>query len=153
MLFKTKMLQDNDFLKKGHRPPLSSFRECFASIFRIHTETVRRKGKGFPEIICTFVMFVSLGKHMDPSPGSVCVPWALPVFYDKTHCRNWPPGKGRKYFYINPGLVNIYFQAVFLAFFSGAIVCLGLSFTYHTVCCHENRFIGGYNKWKIWFSE
>ena len=37
-------------------------------------------------------------------------------------------------------------KAVFMAFFSGAIVCLGLSFTYHTVCCHENRFIGGYNK-------
>ena len=33
-------------------------------------------------------------------------------------------------------------KAVFMAFFSGAIVCLGLSFTYHTVCCHENRFIG-----------
>ena len=32
-------LQDNDFLKKGHRPPLPSFRECFKSIFRIHTET------------------------------------------------------------------------------------------------------------------
>ena len=33
------------------------------------------------------------------------------------------------------------FKAVFMAFFSGAIVCLGLSFTYHTVCCHQNRFI------------
>ena len=33
-------------------------------------------------------------------------------------------------------------KAVFMAFFSGAIVCLGLYFTYHTVCCHENRFIG-----------
>jgi hypothetical protein len=32
-------LQDNDFLRKGHRPPLPSFRECFKSIFRIHTET------------------------------------------------------------------------------------------------------------------
>ena len=29
-----------------------------------------------------------------------------------------------------------------MAFFSGAIVCMGLSFTFHTVCCHENRFIG-----------
>ena len=28
------LLQDNDFLKKGHRPPLPSFKECFASIFR-----------------------------------------------------------------------------------------------------------------------
>ncbi|XP_065169961.1 adiponectin receptor protein isoform X2 [Atheta coriaria] len=32
-------LQDNDFLKHGHRPPLPSFRACFKSIFRLHTET------------------------------------------------------------------------------------------------------------------
>ena len=32
-------LQDNDFLTHGHRPPLPSFRACFKSIFRIHTET------------------------------------------------------------------------------------------------------------------
>lgn len=38
----TKTLQcfkDNDFLERGHRPPLPSFRACFKSIFRIHTET------------------------------------------------------------------------------------------------------------------
>lgn len=34
-----KWLQDNDFLHKGHRPPLRSFSACFRSIFRIHTET------------------------------------------------------------------------------------------------------------------
>lgn len=32
-------LKDNDFLVKGHRPPLNSFWDCFKSIFRIHTET------------------------------------------------------------------------------------------------------------------
>lgn len=32
-------LQDNDFLHKGHRVPTNSFKECFKSIFRIHTET------------------------------------------------------------------------------------------------------------------
>ena len=32
-------LRDNDFLVKGHRPPLNSFTACFKSIFRIHTET------------------------------------------------------------------------------------------------------------------
>lgn len=32
-------LRDNDFLIKGHRPPMNSFRACFKSIFRIHTET------------------------------------------------------------------------------------------------------------------
>ncbi|KFM58034.1 ADIPOR-like receptor, partial [Stegodyphus mimosarum] len=34
-----KWLQDNDFLHRGHRPPLPSFTACFRSIFRIHTET------------------------------------------------------------------------------------------------------------------
>lgn len=34
-----KWLQDNNFLVGGHRPPLESFRACFQSIFRIHTET------------------------------------------------------------------------------------------------------------------
>ena len=34
-----KWLRDNDFLIKGHRPPMNSFRACFKSIFRIHTET------------------------------------------------------------------------------------------------------------------
>jgi len=34
-----KWLQDNDFLHNWHRPPLPSFRMCFRSIFRIHTET------------------------------------------------------------------------------------------------------------------
>lgn len=32
-------LRDNDYLLKGHRPPLPSSKECFKSIFRIHTET------------------------------------------------------------------------------------------------------------------
>jgi adiponectin receptor len=33
-------LLDNEYLISGHRPPMPSFKECFASIFRIHTETV-----------------------------------------------------------------------------------------------------------------
>ncbi|GAU89113.1 hypothetical protein RvY_01704 [Ramazzottius varieornatus] len=32
-------LADNDFLRAGHRPQIQSFRECFRSMFRIHTET------------------------------------------------------------------------------------------------------------------
>eukprot|EP00057_Strongylocentrotus_purpuratus_P022983 XP_011677457.1 PREDICTED: adiponectin receptor protein [Strongylocentrotus purpuratus] len=32
-------LKDNDYLHYHHRPPLPSFRTCFKSIFRIHTET------------------------------------------------------------------------------------------------------------------
>lgn len=34
-----KYLQDNEYLKSNHRPPMYSFRGCFKSIFRMHTET------------------------------------------------------------------------------------------------------------------
>ncbi|GFY51055.1 adiponectin receptor protein [Trichonephila inaurata madagascariensis] len=34
-----KWMQDNDYLLRGHRPPLPTFSECFRSMFRIHTET------------------------------------------------------------------------------------------------------------------
>ena len=33
-------LSDNEFLITGHRPPMPSVKQCFASIFRLHTETV-----------------------------------------------------------------------------------------------------------------
>ncbi|CAF1018507.1 unnamed protein product [Didymodactylos carnosus] len=33
-------LVDNEFLLSGHRPPMPSVKQCFASIFRLHTETV-----------------------------------------------------------------------------------------------------------------
>ena len=33
-------MKDNEYLKHGHRPPLNSFRKCFGSIFRLHTETM-----------------------------------------------------------------------------------------------------------------
>lgn len=32
-------LQDNDYLHKSHRPALASYRQCFGSIFRLHTES------------------------------------------------------------------------------------------------------------------
>ncbi|EDO36050.1 predicted protein [Nematostella vectensis] len=32
-------LRDNEFLEDSHRPPLNSFKSCFKSMFKIHTET------------------------------------------------------------------------------------------------------------------
>eukprot|EP00112_Aurelia_sp_Birch-Aquarium-sp1_P000524 Seg1050.4 transcript_id=Seg1050.4/GoldUCD/mRNA.D3Y31 product="Adiponectin receptor protein" protein_id=Seg1050.4/GoldUCD/D3Y31 len=32
-------LRDNEFLSHGHRPQLPSFKQCFGSMFRMHTET------------------------------------------------------------------------------------------------------------------
>ena len=32
-------MKDNEYLQCGHRPQLNSFKECFKSIFGIHSET------------------------------------------------------------------------------------------------------------------
>ncbi|XP_032819248.1 adiponectin receptor protein 1-like isoform X1 [Petromyzon marinus] len=49
-------LKDNDYLLHGHRPPMPSFRACFRSIFRIHTET----GNIWTHLI-GFLLFLILG--------------------------------------------------------------------------------------------
>lgn len=49
-----KWLQDNDFLRTGHRPPLNSFKACFSSIFRVHTET----GNIWTHLLGTVASFV-----------------------------------------------------------------------------------------------
>ena len=33
-------------------------------------------------------------------------------------------------------------KLVFMCFFAGAIICMGLSFLYHTLCCHKEKKIG-----------
>lgn len=94
-----KWLQDNDFLQTGHRPPLNSFRACFSSIFRVHTET----GNIWTHLLGC-VMFIGIAAYFLSTPAMELPPW------DK---------------------------AVFGVFFAGAIICLGLSFAYHTVHCHS----------------
>uniref|UniRef100_A0A3B3CTL5 Adiponectin receptor 1a n=1 Tax=Oryzias melastigma TaxID=30732 RepID=A0A3B3CTL5_ORYME len=49
-------LKDNDYLLHGHRPPMPSFRACFGSIFRIHTET----GNIWTHLL-GWILFVCLG--------------------------------------------------------------------------------------------
>ncbi|CAD6195116.1 unnamed protein product [Caenorhabditis auriculariae] len=69
-------LQDNEFLRHGHRPPLPSFAEN--------------------------------RQHLDPPSRLHCV-----LFF-------WPVEK-----------------IVFSFFFAGAVLCLGLSFAFHTLSCHS----------------
>eukprot|EP00090_Calanus_glacialis_P022161 TRINITY_DN34194_c0_g1_i4.p1 TRINITY_DN34194_c0_g1~~TRINITY_DN34194_c0_g1_i4.p1 ORF type:complete len:531 (-),score=140.35 TRINITY_DN34194_c0_g1_i4:116-1708(-) len=97
-------LQDNDFLKKGHRPPLPNLTECFKSIFRIHTET----GNIWTHLLGS-VAFIGLSIFFMTRPSTE---------------------------------IDHHEKAVFMTFFAGAIVCMGFSFTYHTVNCHKNKFIG-----------
>uniref|UniRef100_T1J215 Adiponectin receptor n=1 Tax=Strigamia maritima TaxID=126957 RepID=T1J215_STRMM len=96
-----KWLQDNDFLVKGHRPPLPSFYACFKSIFRVHTET----GNIWTHLLGC-VAFIGVATYFLTRP-SIEIQWQE--------------------------------KAVFATFFAGAIVCLGLSFTFHTVHCHSER--------------
>nr|XP_020653394.1 adiponectin receptor protein 1-like isoform X1 [Pogona vitticeps]XP_020653395.1 adiponectin receptor protein 1-like isoform X1 [Pogona vitticeps] len=57
-------LKDNDFLLHGHRPPMPSFRACFRSIFRLHTET----GNIWTHLL-GFLFFLVLGVGYMISPN------------------------------------------------------------------------------------
>ncbi|KAM6232652.1 adiponectin receptor protein 1 isoform 2-T2 [Spheniscus humboldti] len=65
-------LKDNDYLLHGHRPPMPSFRACFKSIFRIHTETGN-----------IWTHLLGEGGVRDVLPGSGAVPQLLLAF---PHC-------------------------------------------------------------------
>ncbi|XP_003739378.1 adiponectin receptor protein [Galendromus occidentalis] len=94
-------LQDNDFLHRGHRPPLPSFSACFRSIFRIHTET----GNIWTHLLgCLWFLGIAIYFVVQPSD------WI-----------QWQE------------------KLVFATFFLGAILCMGMSFTYHTVSCHSEQ--------------
>lgn len=54
-------LRDNDFLVKGHRPPLNSFYSCFKSIFRIHTET----GNIWTHLLGKLNVVDQIGTHLE----------------------------------------------------------------------------------------
>ena len=65
-------LRDNDFLSHGHRPPMPSFRSCFRSIFRIHTETgnIWTHLIGFIAFICV-CLYIYLRPKTESSPFPV----------------------------------------------------------------------------------
>lgn len=93
-------LQDNDYLMTGHRPPLESYKACFYSLFRLHTETANI----WTHLIGTLI-FACLAVYV--------------LLLDSTYPLNWED------------------KLVFGTFFLCAIVCLGLSSMYHTLCCHS----------------
>ncbi|KAK6017849.1 hypothetical protein OSTOST_16621, partial [Ostertagia ostertagi] len=92
-------LQDNEFLRHGHRPPLPSFAECFKSIWSLHTET----GNIWTHLIGCLAFFC-LGVWFLTRPDNH-IQWQEKI--------------------------------VFSFFFGGAVLCLGLSFAFHTLCCHS----------------
>nr|CDJ86926.1 Hly-III related domain containing protein [Haemonchus contortus] len=93
-------LQDNEYLRTGHRPPLPSFSSCFKSIFALHTET-----------------------------GNI---W--------THMYGCVAFIGVAFWFLTRPSSQIQFmdKVVFSTYFLGAILCLGMSFIFHTVACHSD---------------
>ncbi|TMS38253.1 hypothetical protein L596_005018 [Steinernema carpocapsae] len=92
-------LQDNEYLRHGHRPPLPSVSACFKSIWALHTET----GNIWTHLIGCVAFFI-LGL------------WFL--------TRSDPH-------------IQLQEKVVFSFFFAGAVFCLGMSFTFHTLSCHS----------------
>ncbi|CAJ0949532.1 unnamed protein product, partial [Mesorhabditis belari] len=94
-------LQDNEYLRTGHRPPLASFSSCFKSIFAIHTET-----------------------------GNI---W--------THMYGCVAFIGIALWFLTRPADSVQFmeKLIFSAFFFGAVVCMGMSFVFHTVQCHSDH--------------
>ena len=106
-------MKDNEYLQCGHRPQLNSFKECFKSIFGIHSET----GNIWTHLI-GFVAFITVAI----------------IFYVKPLCDQWHTD------------VPLREKLMFLFFFVGAILCLGMSSLFHTVCCHSEHVSKLFNK-------
>ena len=99
-------MKDNEYLQVGHRPELNSFKECFKSIFGIHSET----GNIWTHLI-----------------GLVAFLTVAIIFYVKPLCDQCHTD------------IQLREKLIFLFFFIGAILCLGLSSLFHTVCCHSEH--------------
>ncbi|KAF1466512.1 Adiponectin receptor protein 1, partial [Pygoscelis antarcticus] len=112
-------LKDNDYLLHGHRPPMPSFRACFKSIFRIHTETGNiwrlLGGGGGGGGRFGFVLFLCLGILTMLRPNM--------------------------YF-----MAPLQEKVVFGMFFLGAVLCLSFSWLFHTVYCHSEKVSRTFSK-------
>lgn len=106
-------MKDNEYLQFGHRPELNSFKECFKSIFGLHSET----GNIWTHLI-GFVAFITV----------------TIIFYVKPLCDQCHTD------------VPLSEKLIFLFFFVGAILCLGMSSLFHTVCCHSEHVSKLFNK-------
>uniref|UniRef100_A0A8C5P1S0 Adiponectin receptor 1 n=1 Tax=Jaculus jaculus TaxID=51337 RepID=A0A8C5P1S0_JACJA len=76
-------LKDNDYLLHGHRPPMPSFRACFKSIFRIHTET----GNIWTHLL-GFVLFLCLGILTVLRPNMYFMAPLFSWFFHTVYCHS-----------------------------------------------------------------
>jgi len=86
--------------------------------------------------------------HRPPLPTSECFKSIVRIHTETgniwTHLLGVVAFFGLGVYYLTRRLTEIQVQEkiVFSCFFAGAIVCMGLSFLYHTLCCHNNKSIG-----------
>lgn len=105
-------LRDNEFLEHNHRPQMNSFRGCFKSMFRLHTETwnIWTHLVGF-----VFFVVLVLGVYVFGD----YITW---LFEDvQIHSLPWVE------------------QFMFFLFYLGAMACLCCSFLFHLFSSHSQR--------------
>ncbi len=105
-------LKDNEYLKSSYRPPMYSFRGCFKSMFRMHTETWN-----IWTHLIGFIFFVILvcGIYIF---GDYITYWFEDV---QIHSLPWVE------------------QFMMMFFFAGAIGCLLCSTMFHTFASHSKE--------------
>ncbi len=86
--------------------------------------------------------------HRPPLPTSECFKSIIRIHTETgniwTHLLGVMAFVGLAAFFLSRPTTEIQLEEklVFLCFFTGAIVCMGLSFLYHTLCCHKDKKIG-----------
>lgn len=103
-------LRDNEFLRHNHRPPMNSFRGCFKSMFRMHTETMN-----IWTHLLGFVFFVVL------CLGVYIFGDYITFLFEDIEIHKLPWGE----------------QLMIFIFFVGAMACLCCSFLFHTLSNHS----------------
>ena len=106
-------LQDNEFLRFHHRPPMYSIRGCVKSIFRMHTQTWN-----IWTHLIGFVFFVLLTISVFFFRDNI-----THLFEEKVTISDLPWEE----------------QAIVSLFFIGAMTCLFCSTTYHTLANHSEK--------------
>ena len=103
-------MQDNEYLTHAHRPPMYSFRGCFKSMFRMHTETWN-----IWTHFIGFIFFVAL------CLGIYVYGDYITFFFEDIQIHQLPLTE----------------QVMLLCFFFGAMICLSCSTMFHLFSNHS----------------
>jgi len=86
--------------------------------------------------------------HRPPLPTIECFKSIIRIHTETgniwTHLLGVMAFVGLSAFFMSRPIAEIQLEEklVFMCFFAGAIICMGLSFLYHTLCCHKDKKIG-----------